>query len=60
MLLAHFVAFGMSEQRQGSENFIFSVYKTKNKDVAEAYGTDNKMYYLHYINFGKSEGRVAK
>ncbi len=57
--LAHFVNHGMSEGRQGSDQFDVMSYKMANADLRHAYRNDNKAYYLHYVNYGQKEGRIA-
>ena len=49
----------MAEGRQASGEFILSVYKSNYSDLRAAFGNDNKSYYLHYIDYGKKEGRNA-
>lgn len=56
-VLAHFVNYGMSEGRQGCQNFDVFSYKRQYADLRAAYGNNLKSYYLHYVNFGKKEGR---
>lgn len=55
--LAHFVNFGMSEGRQGSEEFNVHTYRARYADLRSGFGNDLKGYYLHYLNHGKTEGR---
>ena len=49
----------MAEGRQASTDFILGVYKSNYSDLRDAFGNDNKSYYLHYIDYGKKEGRNA-
>lgn len=58
--ISHFVLNGMSEARQASEEFDVQAYRRYNEDLDKAFGDDWKSYYLHYINYGKKEGRRAK
>ena len=58
--LEHFVQSGMSEGRQGSEEFSLSIYKANYADLQAAFGDNNVAYYMHYIQAGKAEGRNAK
>lgn len=58
-LWQHFVAFGMMEFRQASDEFDPVYYKSMYADLQAAYGSDNPMYYFHYIAAGKAEGRKA-
>lgn len=59
-LLEHFKNHGMSEGRQGSEEFNVSAYMNRYADLKAAYGNDLKKYYIHYITSGKAEGRNAR
>ena len=56
-MLAHFVNYGMKEGRQAKADFNAGVYRENYADLQSAYGNDLKSYYLHYMNFGKKEGR---
>ena len=58
-LWQHFVAFGMMEFRQASDEFDPVYYKSMYADLQQAYGSDNPMYYFHYVAAGKAEGRQA-
>lgn len=58
-LWQHFVAFGMMEFRQASDEFDPVYYKSMYADLHQAYGSDNPMYYFHYVAAGKDEGRQA-
>ena len=58
-LWQHFVAFGMMEFRQASDEFDPVYYKSMYADLQHAYGSDNPMYYFHYVAAGKAEGRQA-
>ncbi|MCR5675977.1 MAG: transglutaminase-like domain-containing protein [Lachnospiraceae bacterium] len=58
-LLDHFLAYGMNEGRQASEEFNLDVYKSRYADLRNAFGNNNTEYYLHYIRYGKKEGRSA-
>lgn len=58
-LLKHFVTCGISEGRRGSSNFDLQTYKDNNKDLVNAFGSDNNSYYNHYINYGAGEGRIS-
>lgn len=59
MLLWHFYSQGMTQGLVASRNFDVSYYKLHNADLHAAYGADMKKYYLHYIENGFKEGRVA-
>ncbi len=59
-LLNHFVTVGMKEGRNGNAAFQVKAYMYHNPDLMAAYGIqDLSVYYLHYINCGKAEGRKA-
>ncbi len=49
----------MKEGRQASLDFNLGFYKNRYADLRNAYGSNNKAYYIHYISFGKKEGRQA-
>lgn len=55
--LEHFVNCGMTEGRQGSEEFNVYTYKNRYVDLRTAFGNNLREYYIHYINNGKKEGR---
>lgn len=57
--LEHFVTYGMNERRQASKKFDVQSYSNEYQDLRLAYGQDAKKYYMHYITYGKKEGRVA-
>ncbi|RHP51237.1 hypothetical protein DWZ37_05135 [Clostridiaceae bacterium AF31-3BH] len=59
-VLRHFINNGMSEGRQGKEDFSVRTYKNRYADLRRAYGNDLKKYYLHYIMYGKKEGRTGE
>ena len=56
-VLRHFVSFGMGEGRRGNEAFDVYGYKTRYLDLRQAYGSDLKAYYNHYLRYGIKEGR---
>lgn len=57
--LDYFIAHGMSAGQQASAEFNVEIYRKKYLDLRNAFGSDLKQYYLHYMNFGKAEGRIA-
>lgn len=64
--LRHFVQYGMNEGRQAIGTFNVNIYKatyTRNGDSTKndlrALGDNLKLYYMHYIEYGKAEGRIA-
>ena len=56
-LLAHFAGCGMSEGRRGSASFDVQSYRCRYSDLRRSFGTNLSLYYLHFIDFGKKEGR---
>jgi GH25 family lysozyme M1 (1,4-beta-N-acetylmuramidase) len=57
--LQHFVACGMNEGRRASASFDVDSYYLRYSDLRRAFGKNWKEYYLHYINHGRKENRVA-
>ena len=57
-LLWHFVVHGMAEGRNSSMDFDLSVYK-QYRDLQAAFGDDNRAYYIHYLDYGIREDRIA-
>ena len=58
-VLRHFISYGMSEGRRGSEAFDVQSYYNEYPDLRAAFGTDLASYYSHYLMYGKKEGRHA-
>lgn len=59
-LLQHFVSFGMQEGRRGNADFDVNAYMDNNPDLVQLFGKEDlASYYLHYISYGKKEGRSA-
>lgn len=58
-VLRHFVTYGMNEGRLAKQSFNVHIYRQRYSDLEIAYGNAWKNYYLHYIQWGKSEGRNA-
>lgn len=59
-LLEHFKNCGMREARRASASFDVDCYYKTYPDLRKAFGTsDWSRYYLHYIEWGCGEGRVA-
>lgn len=60
-LIDHFVEYGMNEGRLGSNTSKFNIvnYFNSYQDLRNAFGTDLRSYYKHYITYGKKEGRAA-
>ena len=50
----------MDEARQASKNFNVQNYRNRYSDLKKKYKKKWKKYYLHYINYGKKEGRNGK
>lgn len=60
-LLEHFLASGMKEGRTAKADFDVRAYMKNNIDLIPILGIkDYSPYYNHYIETGKSEGRIAK
>ncbi len=49
----------MQEGRSASASFDVTSYANAYQDLRLAFGSDLKKYYLHYLNYGQKEGRVA-
>ena len=47
----------MSEGRQAKASFNATSYRLQYSDLRRAYGNDLKPYYMHYLQWGRSEGR---
>lgn len=58
--LEHFVLHGIEEGRQGNSDFNVFIYRAKYADLRSGFGNNLRSYYMHYINYGKSEGRTAR
>ncbi len=58
-LLQFFIKQGMAEGRKGSENFDMEIYRYWNRDLLLTYANDYQKYYMHYLNYGQFEGRIA-
>ena len=57
--LKYFVNHGMAEGQQAISTFDVYSYKNAYVDLRTAYGKNLSKYYMHYINYGKQENRVA-
>lgn len=53
----HFLTYGIKEWRNTSPEFNVKVYRDSNKDLKKAFGNDCKLYYRHYLAFGRNENR---
>ena len=58
-LFSHYLTSGIYEGRQASSNFNLWTYISNYEDLRNAFGWDLGAYVLHYINYGRFEGRVA-
>ncbi|MBQ7707984.1 MAG: L,D-transpeptidase [Lachnospiraceae bacterium] len=56
-LRIHWLANGIREGRQGSEEFDVTYYKNTNSDLQAIYGDDNYAYVNHYLTSGRNERR---
>lgn len=59
-LFQHFIAFGMDERRQASEDFDPVSYFENNPDLQAAFGDDWQAYYKHYLLCGREEIKSGK
>ena len=50
----------MREGRQAIDSFAVHVYQSNYGDLQNAFGDNLKLYYLHYIDYGRAEGRNGK
>ncbi len=57
--IRHFATYGMKERRIAKSNFNMTNYKNTYPDLRYAFGNNFPSYYLHYIQNGKTEGRVT-
>lgn len=58
-LFNHFMTTGMNEGRTASKEFYPVTYKNRYSDLRNIYGDNMKMYYYHYLIFGRDEGRIG-
>ena len=56
----YFINYGMDRGHQASEEFNVLAYRNRYPDLRIAFGNDYKLYYMHYINYGKAEGRNGR
>jgi hypothetical protein len=50
----------MNEGRSSKESFELKSYAYAHADLRRAFGNDYKKYYMHFLSYGKREGRIAK
>ncbi len=55
--ISHFVNCGMREGRMGNATFDVYSYRRAYSDLRGLFGNDLKQFYIHYVNYGKKEGR---
>jgi len=55
----HFKNFGLDEQRKSSNKFYIKTYIRHNMDLEAVYGPNKKYFCIHYMLYGKDEGRIA-
>ncbi len=60
LLLNHFVTCGMNEKRNGNDSFDLFSYFMIYSDLRDAFGSNWRAYFDHYITRGYYEGRVTK
>ncbi len=49
----------MNEGRKAKADFDVRSYRNTYSDLRTTFGNDKKSYYMHYIIFGRREGRIA-
>lgn len=59
LLFEDFIKNGIQNGARASVYFDVEAYKLLNKDLVSILGEETEKYYLHYINTGKAEGRMA-
>lgn len=57
--LQNFAECGISQGRQGREEFDVNYYKTHNVDLQNCFGNNWYGYYYHFLNYGVNEGRTT-
>lgn len=57
--LEYFVNTGMKSGAQASTEFNYLAYKANYQTIRDTYKDDTASYYMHYIQYGKNEGRNA-
>lgn len=55
----HFNSNGVQEHRQAIATFSVEKYKANYSDLAKTFNNQWLKYFIHYFQFGKSEGRTA-
>lgn len=58
-VLGHFYEWGIVEGRRGNSTFDIAVYYNAYDDLRSAFGVYPRLYYSHYCNYGKKEGRIC-
>lgn len=58
--LDYFINEGMDKGHQASEEFNVLAYRNRYQDLRIAFGDTYRRYYMHYINYGKAEGRNGR
>lgn len=57
--LLNFINNGMRAGNVANTNFNVSYYRNRYPDLRSAFGSNLKLYYIHYLTNGKAEGRIA-
>ena len=57
--LKHFVEYGMAEGRQAISEFNVFAYRNRYEDLSNWLQDDLKDYFMHYLYYGKEEGRIG-
>lgn len=58
--LKYFIEEGMDKGHQASADFNVRAYRNRYPDLRIAFGDVYSRYYMHYINYGKAEGRNGR
>lgn len=58
-MLAHFVTYGMGEGRSAALDFNVVFYRSRYPDLQKAFGSSLRDYYIHYVEYGRFEGRIG-
>ena len=58
--LEYFIDEGMDKGHQASAEFNVIAYRNRYQDLRIAFGDAYRRYYMHYINYGKAEGRNGR
>ena len=57
--IKHFVEYGMAEGRQAISEFNVFAYRNRYEDLSNWLQDNLKGYFMHYLYYGKEEGRIG-